>query len=896
MAADIIKMKGSDGKVQYPVTSSEAVGMRDGSGNLDKKITTLENTKLNINPGKNLLNLDSCIKGFYINREGVITETEYEYAVTSYIETKGNDLVINQNVGNVFAALYDKNLNYIAGTVVELNAFGKVLQYTEGAVYARFTINYRHIEVQGLKYQIEYGSEPTDYEEFQPLALVEDIKKEEEFNKNYIETNFATQNPGKNLFDPNKWVLGEWITPNGIEEVGFGIGRTNFIPITEGQTLTASSKQNIYQCRAGLFDKDFKFIKGSATEQASDGTRSLSITGTADSKYAVFTFRSCNEGDNNMVEIGDVPTNYEPYTPYKETTEVDQRLIYLEEKTQDIVKKEVEYNLFDKSKTTDGKYLTNSEYLGSNSDYGITDYIPVEEEKKYYGWYFGGNQGGAYGWSFYDANKTFISSNKSDNPVTCPKNTKYLRASGLISNKDIAMIVEGESKPNKYSPYRISIPIEDLPEQVTRVEISQPVLSLPKTLYFIKDKKHILYYDNIFLKEHNRKLQVIFTANKLGTSRKDVFAGAPTEEGEGVINISSVIENLDRASNTLNYKIIDVSKIKQKTYNSLCAGDSFTDIGTWVNEILVQMQGYGSTVNQIGTMGRKDYRHEALSGGTMAGFMLSNAGPAVIVDVKGISELPSTGYPGTSYRDGNGVEWKVRGYKLDDSGNGKLKLGIFKSGGSISDIYEESTNFPLSGTLTKEGELAGDSSISYTNADKAYFNPFWNKDTKQLDFIQYINYWQFEEPNLFCLQFTWNDIPVWAETSQIDKCINNVKTIIDKFHSDYPNAKVVFSIEPFGSLLPSDLDIDGKMYSVLTFANAMYATFEDDPLYNTWFKVSPSYSGVDRINGYYSGGEVALCDRFPDVKTKIAGDTVHCNEQGMRQIGDIIVPIIYSLF
>lgn len=41
MAADIIKMKGSDGKVQYPVTSSEAVGMSDGSGNLDKKFATL---------------------------------------------------------------------------------------------------------------------------------------------------------------------------------------------------------------------------------------------------------------------------------------------------------------------------------------------------------------------------------------------------------------------------------------------------------------------------------------------------------------------------------------------------------------------------------------------------------------------------------------------------------------------------------------------------------------------------------------------------------------------------------------------------------------------------------------------------------------------------------------
>lgn len=49
MAADIIKMKGSDGKVQYPVTSSEAVGMSDGSGNLDKKFATLDRSIINLN-------------------------------------------------------------------------------------------------------------------------------------------------------------------------------------------------------------------------------------------------------------------------------------------------------------------------------------------------------------------------------------------------------------------------------------------------------------------------------------------------------------------------------------------------------------------------------------------------------------------------------------------------------------------------------------------------------------------------------------------------------------------------------------------------------------------------------------------------------------------------------
>ena len=47
------------------------------------------------------------------------------------------------------------------------------------------------------------------------------------------------------------------------------------------------------------------------------------------------------------------------------------------------------------------------------------------------------------------------------------------------------------------------------------------------------------------------------------------------------------------------------------------------------------------------------------------------------------------------------------------------------------------------------------------------------------------------------------------------------------------------------------------------------------------------------LHTYYRTQEKILCSRYGE--ETVAGDTVHCNEKGMRQISDVIVPIIYSI-
>ena len=844
------------------------------------QITKLEVEKLTINPGKNLFNKDAVNKGYYINDLGRLVEND-SYFVSDYIPFNGQNLIISgkNTASYLYIEFLDENLNQLkvqAGNIL-------TCEFSSGYAYMRFSEAISNID---RNIQVEYGTEATAYEPYTPFVSINEQAKQYVQNElPKYKTDFILKETGKNLLDPAAIQPDVWISDDkgtiSLNRYGFCV--SGLIPISEGQSLIASVVSgNFFQCRAMLYDKDLNVLFVSSEATTSDNT--ITITYVEGAAYAVFTFRNKDVVSiQAQVEVGSEATDYEPFTPKQDWQKILDNVATLKPYI----------NLFNKETAEDGKYIGPNGTLYASPSYYISDYIPVKSNTNYIGLYAGGNQGGAQGWAFYDENKGFISTYNSFGYCTTPKNTAFIRVSGTMSNKDSAMIVEGTEVPNIYHPYQLVVPMEKLPDGVVD---KKPELVLPSKMYFLKDENFILYYDNIFLKPHKRNLQTIMTANSLGTSRDTVFTGTPTATGSGSITVQQILENFERVSDSLEFEILDPTTKSGQTINVLCVGDSFTDMGIWVNEIYQQLTDNGMTCNLIGTSRggtsqNDNYRHEGLSGGTLGGFLLANAGAGVVVDVTGLTDDIATTYGGTTYQDENGVTWNARGYKVDVSGTGKLMLGISKS--SISDTYEETTNFPVAGTLTKINGI-GPETLTYTNKRETYFNPFWNPTTKELDFSYYIDLWGYDNPDLLILQFTWNDLGLWATSSNITTFINKIKTVIDAFHAEYPSAKVIFSIEPQGSMLPSGFDIDGKSYTVLNFAKELLKTFENNIDYNTWFRVSPSYAGVDRINGYNSQ-TIALSSRYPNIKTSVAGDTTHCNEQGMRQIGDIVVPIIYSL-
>ena len=354
-----------------------------------------------------------------------------------------------------------------------------------------------------------------------------------------------------------------------------------------------------------------------------------------------------------------------------------------------------------------------------------------------------------------------------------------------------------------------------------------------------------------------------------------------------------------------------VSAPSKDTLNVLCIGDSFTDIGTYVGTVKNDIEEDGITVNQIGNMGVSGKRHEARSGGTWE-FVTTRQGRAIIVNVRGVTNLPTTGYPGTTYQDKNGFKWTVRGVTVDSNGNGKLILGSFNVdsnyGSSSSNITTDAdtaaNNIPTSGTLTKTSNAStglitssGDDTITYSGVEKIYYNPFWNPTSDELDFNYYINKWNYNSPDVVVFSIGYNDVGngKYHTVESLAPIIAKAKVAVDRMHADYPNAKIVLNVNPLGYGGDTSNEISESMRSnnQITYYEALINEFGETTEYKSYVVVCPSFMFVDRVDAY-NLKTVTIGRRISKTITT-AGDVTHCNTDGMNQIADSIVAYIYYL-
>ena len=394
-------------------------------------------------------------------------------------------------------------------------------------------------------------------------------------------------------------------------------------------------------------------------------------------------------------------------------------------------------------------------------------------------------------------------------------------------------------------------------------------------LEVVKNKQSRIYHENVLFKNLNDPT-TLYVDKGVNYSRQTTF-----NHQNAAVNQTAkfqVIRSFKTGALTnVTYTVVDPTVNNGKTINVLHIGDSFTDIGTWVKECKTLLNAQGVTYNLIGTCGDSTFRAEGLSGGTLANtFLNTSAGIGRKVQVTGMSVLPSTTYPGRTYRDSNGKDWTIRSGKIDGSGNGYIVVTKF---GAVENDF---INFPSSGILTKQGSGEGDATITYSNPIPCYYNPFINPTNSQLDISNYLTTWGLTVPNIIVIQFTWNDLGIWASDVTINALLTNFKTAVDHIHTSLPSTKVILSIEPCGSI-NGNMDWNGKKYSVLRFAELMNAKFEDDSNYNTWLKIAPSYAFVDLINGY-SSSSVAPCERYSSITEVSGGDGIHPSTTGMQQI------------
>lgn len=488
----------------------------------------------------------------------------------------------------------------------------------------------------------------------------------------------------------------------------------------------------------------------------------------------------------------------------------------------------------------------------------------------------------------YDRNLNKVGVQEKIKTFTTTEDTAYVRVSEMGGDTQAAkqQLEEGNTS-TEYEAYTEFYPvekntadIEKIKELLGIVEKTNLRTVLPKEMFTVVNKMLPIYFENILFKGLHDCGDVYVSSGTRTSRLQQILFSDASEQSVRFACREGMRKGVE---NQISIRAVDASNNEGKTINLLFIGDSFTDIGAYCKETKALLEADGAYVNLIGTCGGSTFKAEGLSGGTIGNTLVNaSAGVARIVDVVNVTQAPNTGYPGRVYQDDTGKQWTIRGSKINVNGSGKMV--VTKYGATEDDFVD----FPSSGMLTKVSSGGeGDTVISYTGASKAYFNPFIDPTSGELDILSYLSRWEFEAPDVIVIQFTFNDIPDWAEESSLQAVTDRFVIAVNHFHENLPLCKIVISVEPYGQV-DTNKDWVGKKYSVLKWVEMLSNTFETDD-YSEFVKIAPSYACVDLVNGY-SNAMITPSDRYKI--TEIShGDGVHPGT-GMLEIADCIYPII----
>ena len=927
------------GQTIYPATIYDAVVNPKTRKSLTSEISEIGariSGKKEYSVGKNIINPSNLTDGYYLGQDGSLKQLS-SYCVTVYISIEGNTQyhISKTGVGGAYHVIFDDNLKVLTaikdGTVTT----------PENAAYIRLSISKSQLGAA----QMELGDVATSYEPFTDNYDNEQkfVKLETQMaaDKTELETQMADKKSvslGKNLFNKLTVKNGYYIDASGNLKTNSTLSLSHYIKVNPNtsyyiQNTNTGGASNVW------FDKEFNAIE----EAAKSGV----TTSPSNAAYIRLSI-STAVIDNAMFFEGGTATPYESYTENydneqrfaKQEKEINNTNATLDTLQSQMPKVVVGKNLFDPDKAGNG-FLRQDGTVANSTTYVTSGYIAVEGGKMITAHPLA--LGPIY-FSQYDSDKTFITStqNKQTLTITLESNTAYVRATFLASNYKTEGQIEYGSTATEYEPFHYVISEESLPEgigsgttqdevkQIINEEVFPAKLVLPFSLYFKANRQNNLYYkqaikcschDNFDFSVSNATLKVF--------DRQ--LSGVPV--AASVFNNKLTLRKFGKLLQELQVKFnILANPSSHKTVKILDSGDSISDLGGWQVELKNLLEEDNVTVEYIGTMINRtkttgssyaeDIWGEVQSGGNMS-FITEPKGAAKILTVSGITELPVTGYPGTSYLDGNNISWVVRGFRLtagsDGKYSGKLKLGKFSSDPNYGDGTEDDTsgtgNFPSSGTITKTqsangNTLAGDATITYTSADDARYNPFWNPSTDELDFKYYFDYWGFDAPDIFILQWGYNEVKSYEDVNSesVQTARLRAKQIIDKFHNQYPDTKFVFGLEVYGAELMtfsggSNNNNSPKKYSVLSFAEEIISLFEgnDDTgnPYSDYVTLVPVYAMMDNIYGYGSLSEKSLCDLYGATTTVLQNgrDGVHpsYDSGGLREIGRAYEPVVLAI-
>ena len=739
---------------------------------------------------------------------------------------------------------------------------------------------------------------------------------------------------GKNIINPSNLTDGYYLWQDGSLKQLSSYCVTVYISI-EGNTQYHISKTGVGGAYHVIFDDNLKVLTA-----IKDGT----VTTPENAAYIRLSISKSQLGAAQM-ELGDVATSYEPFT---DNYENEQKFVEFEKqitdnrKETDIqivdLKKELNLkadlenvtsrNLFNKDAdviplesrftpttvdTFDADSIIRNAWIGGNkisytSMGSLSPKIYFEENDAIT---TNGQANNTYRIAYFDANNNLLGNKNNMSPSftvykTDYRGTEYIRVGYVTSLADKLQVEYGTASTDyeSYYSYRV-VPKSLFPKDTL---FSYQDVILPDTLYISPRKDTHLYLKQCLILPFTDK-SVVPSLNVFQTLADNRFAKLTGANSN--VKLDLYIQGSNFAGKTFAVKQAKKA-VKPVTINVLNVGDSITDLAYYQQLLQALLASDNININWIGLMHGDGISYEARSGGSCKNFAI-DMGNAVWLSVSGVTTIPQVGYPGALYIDSGGGEWVPRGYLLTDNGgiySGHIKFGKFSPDPNYGDgesTGAEEVTFPASqvGTLTKSdhdprGESykpnkPGDEKINYTSWGYLNYNPFWDNLTKELSFKKYIDRFAFDNPDLGLFVWGYNETGgnfMKIDSDGVTSAVGYLKSLVDKFISDYPGAKVIVCVESYGISLNDQSW--GKKYSILNYARLVIDTFSD---YANVI-IIPIYAMMDEIYGYGEIIEQPPVPYYDYTDKKLSGaDGVHPQlEYGMKEYAESISGAVDFLF
>ena len=208
---------------------------------------------------------------------------------------------------------------------------------------------------------------------------------------------------------------------------------------------------------------------------------------------------------------------------------------------------------------------------------------------------------------------------------------------------------------------------------------------------------------------------------------------------------------------------------------------------------------------------------------------------------------------------------------------------------------DSSMNIELLGTrgtspCNHEGR-AGWRAYEYVNCASGVYgdkvaNAFYNPATSKFDFSYYMSQNNYNNVDIVCLNLGTNDL-IRSNNNTVEIMLDSYNYMINSIKAYNSNIKILIGLAGARGL--ADLDNKGEIDSALTSTKALINEFDNRESDNIY--VVPYYLNLDP-NHDFNFDEMAISNRWPDVKMRIANDSVHPSNTGYCKIADVIYAYI----